>query len=224
MVMKQYIDALKRRASRAIHRTRRDWALPFLNDFDADTRAAREDLAPMHEKYVTDVSTPEMAASLEVSVLLDHLCRATRPKAILDLGSGFSSFVLRRYAQQIADVTVFSVDDHGGWLGKTETYLNDHDLPTDHLVELDEFDFEAHHGGVDLVFHDLGSMEVRKETLPAVLETPRSDGLIVLDDFHKGHYRQYVHSTLAGVTYDLYELRDLTEDEFGRFAALARPA
>jgi predicted O-methyltransferase YrrM len=221
--MKQYIYALQTKASEALHRTRRDWSLPFLSDFDADTQDLCTELAPAHETYVTSVSSPEMAASLEVSVLLDYLCRVMNPEAILDLGSGFSSFVFRRHAQQTGNTTVVSVDDNASWLSKTKEYLAGHDLPTDRLVELSNFDFSDYQSAFDLVFHDLGSMEVRKETLPVVLETCCRNGLIVLDDIHKDHYLKHVHRTLDAAPYKFYHARDMTEDEFGRFSALVCP-
>jgi predicted O-methyltransferase YrrM len=221
--MRQYVYTLRRKASQFVQRTQRNWKIPLLKHFDEKKRNLRNELAPAHEAYVDSVSTPDMAASLEVSVLLLYFCRTMSPDSILDLGSGFSSFVFRRYVQQSSNTTVISVDDHGGWLTKTKEYLTGHDLPTDHLVELSNFDFSDHRGAFDLVFHDLGSMEVRKETLLDVLKTCRRDGLIVLDDIHKNHYLKYVHSTLASAPYKFYSARDLTEDEFGRFSALVCP-
>jgi predicted O-methyltransferase YrrM len=221
--MRQYLNRVQRKVSRVIHHTRRNWAIPSLRGFHDKTGDLRAELAPAHETYVTSVSTPKMAASLEVSVLLYHLCRVKRPDSILDLGSGFSSFVLRRYANKTDEASVISVDDHAGWLSKTEEYLAEHGLPTDRLVEFADFDFGEHRGEFDLIFHDLGSMEVRKETLKSVISVlSKDDGLVVLDDYHKGHYVNYVGEVLSDRNYEIYKLDDITLDQFGRYSALAR--
>ena len=66
----------------------------------ASLNAAHKLLLPHHQRYVTTVSLPYQAVSLELAALLLSLCRSTRPAVIADLGSGFSSFVFRTYAAE----------------------------------------------------------------------------------------------------------------------------
>ena len=43
-----------------------------------------------HEEFVSRVSSPDMAISLEAAAFLRALCEGLRPRRVLDLGSGFS--------------------------------------------------------------------------------------------------------------------------------------
>jgi hypothetical protein len=63
-----------------------------------------------------------MSVSVELAVFLDVLCRLIEPDRILDLGSGFSSFVLRRHlASRDVGVhsVIWSIDDSPEWLEQT---------------------------------------------------------------------------------------------------------
>src|SRR5689334_15482328 len=70
---------------------------PFLEGYEASATAMRERLLPDYRTYTRNVSPDPIAISLELSVFLAVLCDRERPGAILDLGSGFSSFVFRSY-------------------------------------------------------------------------------------------------------------------------------
>ena len=85
---------------------------------------ATERLRPVFDEYVTSVSVPMAALSLETSALATVLCEITRPHRILDLGSGFSSYVFRRYAATASpQAEVWSIDDSPHWLEKTRGFL-----------------------------------------------------------------------------------------------------
>jgi hypothetical protein len=58
---------------------------------------------------------------------------------VLALGSGFSSYVLRRYAAQDNRGVVTSVDDSAEWLSVTKNFLLDHGLSTENLIDLKTF-------------------------------------------------------------------------------------
>ena len=53
-----------------------------------------------YDKYVSEISTPGMAISLESSLTILSLLEYFKPKSILDLGSGFSSFLFRLYKKK----------------------------------------------------------------------------------------------------------------------------
>jgi len=50
-----------------------------------------------HKVYIEHISSPEMAMSLELAYFIMNYCIEYKPKRLLDLGSGFSSFVFRLY-------------------------------------------------------------------------------------------------------------------------------
>ena len=173
-----------------------------------------------HRRYVADVSSTEMAVSLNTVCLLLAFCEKMQPSSILDLGSGFSSFALRSYARQKHDVKVYSVDDNQEWLRKTGDFLSASGLSTKNLMTWDEFrksdlkDFE-------LVFHDLGSMELRAQALPDVLGRVKpASGVLILDDMHKPDYACFVGASLQGRRLNHLNLKPFTIDEIGRYAHL----
>ncbi len=200
----QLLRELQRRLPRPLRMARRQ-------------RSARAELAPVYECYVSQVSSPEMAVSLETACLLAVLCEALEPARVLDLGSGFSSYVLRRAAQRHAG-RVVSVDDDARWLRRSGDFLREQGLAATGLFEWERF--RASTERFELVFHDLGSMERRREVLPEVLERVAEGGVLVLDDVHKAEYAEAVRALLAGRPHRCLDLRALVQDRFGRHAWL----
>jgi len=189
---------------------------------------ARRRLAPMHAEYVASVSTKDMAASLEMCVFLRVLSEALAPRRILDLGSGFSSLVFRLYRdavrpgspQEAADpIEVISVDDSPEWLAKTGEFLASQGLTNEKLLEWEAF-CAADHERFDLVFHDLGRMRRRAETLEKVLSLAAPHGAVILDDVHKKRYRTYARRALRRAGLDYYSLQSFLHDKYGRYAWL----
>lgn len=198
-------------------RDARDLARRTLIPTDAERRNVGAAIRDAYEDYVTNVSVPGMACSFETSVYLMWLCRMRRPAAVLDLGSGFSSWVLRRYARDYG-ARALSVDDSPDWLSRTAEFLTRYDLPTDDLVMWSHFRPEGRFG---LVFHDLAMGDLRECAMPSAVEAAAPGGLVVFDDAqHAGHRR--VMRELAGrVGARLWNARAVTLDEIQRFAMVA---
>lgn len=186
--------------------------------------AVGSELLPYYEQYVAEVSSPDHAISWESVRYLFHLCTATRPKRALDLGSGFSSYLLRQYAASAGEpVEVVSVDDSEEWMPRTRRFLA---AQGHHDGQLRLWsDFVANPGqDFDVIFHDLAGGELRNSasSFAARLLSPR--GLIVFDDAHHSGHRRAARD--AGRTAGLatYSLRRWTGDSYGRFAMLGAPA
>lgn len=184
-----------------------------------------KDFAEPYREYVTDVSAPVWAVSPQTAALIHALCILLKPRTVLDLGSGFSSFVFRRYSRVASDpCTVHSVDDDPRWLERTREYLTTHNLPTDGIFLWPAFQARvaAHY---DLVLHDMGRMTVRLETLPRVLDFIAPDGLLVLDDLHKPEYASAAIEHCRRAGFEICALRTTTLDLIGRYAGLGfRPS
>jgi hypothetical protein len=174
-----------------------------------------------YHRYVTTVSHPAHAISLQLAYQLWDLLAAVQPVTAADVGSGFSSFVLRLYAERCdAGMQVWSIDDDAGWLAKTRQFLEEERLSTRRLVLWDDFkDVE-----LQFALHDLGSMETREATLPRVLSMIAPSGAIVLDDLQFGYYRAHVEGTLESRGFDYTSLEPTTTDMIGRYSWLARPS
>jgi predicted O-methyltransferase YrrM len=177
-----------------------------------------DELRTDYESYVRNVSTADMAVSLETACLLRLLCEGLEPQRVLDLGSGFSSFTLRSYQPARGRPAICSVDDDPEWLQRTRDYLDEQGLPTDDLWIWSDFQ-SSDHAPFDLVFYDLGRMPLRRRALRQALSLGRG-GSVLLDDMHKHEYAQEAYSTLAGLGCTWFNLRALTLDERGRFSVL----
>lgn len=197
--------------------------IPRLKDSEASMEVCAALLRPAYRHYIDNVSNNFMAASLESSAFLYSMARTMQPKNIVDLGSGFSSLVLRKYAAEASNnPLVWSVDDHGGWLEKTAEFLQHMDSPSDNLLEwpdttpIDDMKF-------DLIFHDMGNMNTRADALPWVTDHLSENGYVILDDMHKSDYRKKAMRHMQQEGIECYSLRALTHDYLGRFAVMAGP-
>jgi predicted O-methyltransferase YrrM len=194
---------------------------PSLEQWETLPAPFRKTLEDAHRHYVQNVSSPEMAVSWESCRLLCSLANVLRPQRILDLGSGFSSYLLRSWAQALQNAAhVVSVDDNAFWLEKTREFLKSKNLDTGELHTWESFSLLKQRP-FDLIFHDLGSMETRAATLPAVLKLRAPEGIVVLDDVHKRAYRPRAMLEVERAGLEYISAGRLTHDAFGRAAAIA---
>lgn len=194
-------------------------AQSLLHDLQNSAEQSMRELAPLYKHYITTVSSSVWAVSLESAAVLDALCRLTEPRAVVDLGSGFSSAVLRRYARSADhDCVVHSVDDDAQWLARSGEFLRSLELPDEGLVLWENRDQLL--DGYDIVFHDMGSMALREESLGFVLAHRATKGMIVLDDMHKTPYGANATKFMADAGMNVVPLRELTGDAYGRYASL----
>jgi predicted O-methyltransferase YrrM len=176
-------------------------------------------LRPAYDRYVTEISTWKWAVSWPTARLLDTLCEALRPRKVLDLGSGFSTYVLTSWAQRTgAEVEIVSVDDSVDWLAKTRAFLAGHGLDAQLLdaAELPSLPDAA----FDLAFDDIGRSEDRANVLDTVIRVMAPGAVVVLDDMNVRGYRRQVRTRLDTVGWPLYSVRGETIDAKGRFAML----
>lgn len=170
--------------------------------------------------YVKEVSRADMAASLQCMSFLESMCRAGSYKKLLDFGSGFSSYVFRDYAKKDPSIKVWSVDDDPQWIEKTREYLRCHQLSDNNLTLLEKFVI-APERDFDLVLLDLNFVEVRKNYIKLAVECCKPGGMVVFDDVHKPEFMFEVLQQTRDLPVKLYNLKDLTFDQFGRYALLA---
>jgi len=201
--------------TRALSAARR--SEPWLSEVIEHIGPCRRRLRGRYSQYTDFVSNPGNALSLQSSALVYALCETLRPASVLDLGSGFSSYVVGTYqGESTQTVLVRSVDDSREWLERTRDYLKQLGLPTEGLRSLDEF--EATGCGIfDLVIYDLGSMETRKRWLRnAILCVKPVTGVALIDDCHVGDFASQVVSAVRERGGRLYDIARITRDRFGR--------
>jgi predicted O-methyltransferase YrrM len=182
----------------------------------------KEDLRPFGEAlvgpyvdYCTNVSRRGMAISIETATLFAYVCSVKQAGRVLDLGSGFTSYV----ARCVADVAV-SVDDSREWLDRTAAFLAEYHVDTDGLMMWD--DWVADPGGpYDVIIHDFSSGEKRESAMWNAAAVLAPDGVLIFDDAqHAGHqdemFRVAHHHNLR-----IVDVKPETEDEVHRFALMA---
>jgi hypothetical protein len=179
-----------------------------------DIRRAADDLGSAYRTYVRDVSTPGMAASLQAGAFLLALCRNERITSAIDLGSGFSSYVLRRWASE-AECVVCSVDDDPIWLARTQGFLAAQHLAAGSWCAWPDIPDRA----FDLVFHDLAHGTRREEAMPAALRA--SSRLAVFDDAQLRRHRAAMRASCGEAGVELFSLRAVTLDDIKRYSMLA---
>ena len=203
-----------------------------LDRHDADPirlRAIHPDLSPSrHESdvdldrvariwdtYVSDVSAPDHATSPGTAGYLVRVCDVLQPRRILDMGSGLSSALFRRWAQRNnLEVTVDSFDTDPEWLVKTRDFLVNEGLPVDGLAM---WPADVAAGSYDLVFHDLAGGELRNSTAEIAARAVRPGGIVIFDDAqHPGH-RATFERVAAATGIVLHSMRDPLSDAIDRW-------
>lgn len=210
---------------------------PPLQGFTERQTAVLKELKPYYKEYTSEVSPDDWAISLELATFLQIFCDITKPKSILDLGSGFSSFVFRRY-QATAHIKpeVWTVDDSQKWLKKTRTFLEYTTYPCENLTTWNSFleflsttrdvknKLQSEVKNFDLILHDLGSMESRagrlERLLMVLIPLSSPNGVIILHDIHKPNYLKAVIQMSKHLNCKVYNLKFYTLDSYGRHSAL----
>jgi len=188
-----------------------------LDQFNAAVEKSRKRLGPYYSDYVQNVSSPEMAASLELAAFMYTLCKIKQYKNLLDTGSGLSSFVFRLYASETPGVTVTSIDDDAAWLDKTKQYLQRHQLGVENMYTVQEF-VDTAVSGFDCILHDMNFVEVRINYVELVVQRLAQSGVIIMDDVHKPDYRFALLKKLQNMNVDCYTVKSETFDSYGRYA------
>ena len=214
--------------------------LPGLADMDEAVDRLDAVFGAYHADYCAGTGHPVHAASVELISFLLTLARVGNARQIVDLGSGLTSFALRRLALDIDEgggevltalggwdgpaPVVTSVDDSAEWLEKTRSYLSDRGVTTERLYVWDDFIAGEVRGRYDLVLHDMGFMDVRARTLMQAVGLARSGGVVVLDDMHKTDFRAGALKELETAGLETLSGKSFTRDELTRYAYLTFPA
>ena len=176
-------------------------------------------LEKIYSEYVTSVSSPLMAASLELCKYIQKVCNEHEFKRIVDLGSGITSYVVRQYQALNDDVIVYSVDDNKQWLDKSKNFVNNYELNVDNFV-LGIENIPTKY--FDLIIYDYGRMPVRSQMLEyALCNLGTLSAYYILDDCHKNGYYKQLKALSERNNLELSELLE-TKDDFGRYASLIK--
>lgn len=181
-------------------------------------RGPRDELREAHGRYLSLGPTdPAMAASLPFADVLGALCRALRPRSVAELGTGFSSWVVRRWSPAGAEVV--SVDDDPQWLERSRAFVRAEGLREGEFVPWETFrGRERRH---DLVVWDFGGVRTRASATPEAADRVAAGGALLFDDVHKHRLWKRARRLARRRPVEGCSLHALTLDEYGRYAWLA---
>jgi len=175
-------------------------------------------LVPGYIDYCRNVSRRSMALSIETGVFAYWLCLRNEAMDVCDLGSGWSSYFLRRYAKE-SGATVTSVDDDAYWLARTRGFLHTHRTDTSNLVMWGDYrrNLTTH----DVIVHDFAAGELREESMRVAAERLMPGGVVVFDDAQHDGHRAAMYATCDEYGLTPIDVKEWTCDEVHRYALAA---
>jgi hypothetical protein len=172
---------------------------------------ARNELYAVRHLYINSISSHGMALSLETAALIWVLCDDRHPKTILDLGSGYSSYVTRDWAKKTSYPTsTWSVDDDVSWLKQSQLFCEQQGVDTSNFELWDSF--KDKDMKFDVVVYDLGRMPTRFINVNRAIEFCGAGGVIIFDDMHKYNYGKEVQRILNERNLVGADMRSATTD------------
>lgn len=170
-------------------------------------------LTDAYRDYCFNVSRRGMALSIETCAYVWWLCDMKQARSVCDLGSGFSSYVLRRYADEADyDVTVHSVDSDAEWLAKTREWCGTDD---GFYMGHEWMTIDARY---DVVVNDYDSGNTRDQFAQHGIIRLNAAGAIVFDDAHHPDHHDFMGVICQRNRLALLDLYHQTRDEVHRFA------
>lgn len=180
----------------------------------------KERLRKNYEYYTKNISSDGMAISLNLASFMYMLCDLNKFEVIMDRGSGFSSYILRRYAsEQDFDVVVFSIDTDIDWLDKTKEYLLNNNLSIDNIYIWDDIDCKEMNGEFDFILED-AKLSLRISTFPEMFDLLNDDGTILWNDGHYKTHRDILEANKEKFKY-IEDIEYITKDSYGRYGLLS---
>lgn len=165
--------------------------------------------------YCLNYSRRGMAISIETATFLAYVCSATKARRVLDLGSGFTSYVLRC----VADEAV-SVDDSPEWLARTGDFLTEYKVPVTGLKLWG--DWVSDPGDpYDVIIHDYSAGKKREAAMWNAAANLAPGGVLIFDDAQHDSHRAEMLKVAACHRLRMVDIREVTEDEVHRYALMA---
>jgi len=160
------------------------------------------------------------AVSIQYSVCLLCLCERYNLKSVIDLGSGFTSYALRKYCKVYnKEIEVHTVDSDPKWLLTTYGYCRKKSLSDANFHLWDSFN-DTKLIRADLVSIDIDTSAKRNIYLGEAFKMAKK--FAILDDMHKTRIKKGVHTALEsmGRKYEYISIKHLTQDGLNRYATL----
>lgn len=178
-------------------------------------------LSLYNQHFANKKRRPDTGLSLQSANYLAAYLSTEAPRSILDLGSGFSSWLFHLWAMESPDTHLVVTIDHDPlWLHCTQGELIEiaPELPS-RFYTLDEFYIAVDRGLLgefDMVFLDLAKMTRRNTWIERAADRVVGNHLFI-DDWHKPHLRETAEPMLVDKGFSLHPLEKETVDQWGRY-------
>lgn len=168
--------------------------------------AAPPDLKGLHDWYIDCAKrfvgerwTGDRGITISGAQYLARAIRVRKPAAVLEMGSGFSTFVLRRAAAAVG-TKVFSVDHDESWLGFVRGLVStDPALDQSNFYTVEEIKtlVAAEGNRFGIVFVDHGpTWRARLRDLGWCRSALADEGQLILDDWYPPETRAHKNYTV----------------------------
>jgi len=188
--------------------------------FNSKHKLYKNEIKNAYNEYVNKVSVDYMAASFECCIFLMVMYDVIKPKMVLDLGSGMSSYALRYFKKNYhKNSCIWSIDSNDKWLDKSKVFVKKFGLNTDNFRVWSDISNDT--TKFDLIFFDIDRNKRRFNYIPTVLDNfMTKDSFIVVDDMHKGGLVKDISRILSKYEYKQMDIKKYTLDKFKRFSTL----
>lgn len=127
----------------------------------------------------------EFSLSVQASQTLLEVLRRRRARGVLELGSGFSTLLLRTWARD-APVQMLTLEHDGAWRTLMRKLLKGEGLYSDRIWSTGVLDLARAGGPWDCILVDHGpTMQTRLDDLERLVTMLARGGAMVLDDFRR---------------------------------------
>lgn len=176
-------------------------------------------LTAEYRTYCETVSSRGMALSIESCSYLWWLCDTMQARQVADLGSGFSSYVLRLYAADAAhDVIVDSVDSDAGWLENTRRFCEANGQTAGGFLTGPEW--ERTDRRYDVIINDYANGATRERFAGIAASRLTPAGALMFDDIQNADHHNNAGVVCISEGLTLLDIHHQTVDEVGRFAGI----
>lgn len=163
---------------------------------------------------------PNTAIAAAAGVFLWDACEQREVTRVLDLGSGFSTWVLRAWAAECGrEVECVTVDHLEGWLRRTQAEVTEMGWDSSEFYTWEQFlDLVYPDRYFDFIFVDINGGAMRyKEFANYEYLTD----YMVCDDFQFDHIRESWTARCVQAGFTVVERESETKDQYGRWMAEA---
>lgn len=177
----------------------------------------------VRREYCDTCSSQVFSISQKASIVIYNLIHSLKPPVILDLGSGFTTWLCYYSIGNSTNTTIISVDSSNDWIAKNENFLTKHHIKTT-ISNYKTFEKSPPYLPFgSLIINDIGDPDnfmLRESSLHLLTEYIKNGAILFLDDIHKPTVKAAALQLIHDNNFYFQDLCSITFDNFGRYSWL----